>query len=57
MPGTKWWIWRRPRRMLRNGPTVGRRLSAYVTDRTRMNVAANDVRRLNIEFSRVDTTR
>jgi tripartite ATP-independent transporter DctM subunit len=24
IPGTKWWMWRRPRRMLRNGPTAGR---------------------------------
>jgi hypothetical protein len=57
IPGTKWWMWRRPTRTLRNGPTVLRFRSRYVTARAVRNVPTNELSRLNIAFSRQDPSR
>jgi hypothetical protein len=42
---------------LRNGPKLRRPRRTYVTERARMKVPAKEASRLNIEFSRVETTR
>ena len=56
MPGTKWWMCRRPTLRLRNGPTRGRERSSVVISAAITNVVTNEVSRLNIAFSRVETS-
>ena len=56
MPGTKWWMCRRPSTTFWNGPTRSRSRSAHVTVRTLTNVATKDPSRLKVAFSRAETS-
>src|SRR3954452_8259582 len=55
MPGTKWWMWRRPMRTLRNGPVPTR--MAWVTARAAANVAPKERKRFSRAVSSVDLLR
>ena len=52
MPGTKWWMWRRPEHHVSERADAAAARSRYAIARATANVVTNETSRLKVAFSR-----